>query len=133
MGTHAMIGIWDAETGEVSASYVHYDGYVEGVGAMLMRNYPTSLDAWIVATGGYLSSLTEDYEESKNTAVHSDKAVTFGSVEDFLVEGYDLCGAEYIYLWDGAAWFVAMNTLCGKKTLFEEVEMNLRVGVDPTP
>lgn len=125
MGTHAMIGIWNAETGEVSASYVHYDGYVDGVGAELVANYNDAERAALVATGGYLSSLSADYAESRAAAVHSDKAVAFLDVEDFLAEGYDYCGAEYLYLWDGEAWFVAMNTLGGMKTLFEEVEMNL--------
>jgi len=125
MGTHAMIGIWNEETGEVSASYVHYDGYVKGVGAELVANYNDAERAALVATGGYLSSLSADYEDSRSAAVHADKAVAFASAEDFLAEGYDYAGAEYIYLWDGEAWFVAMNTLRGTKTLFEEVEMNL--------
>lgn len=125
MGTHAMIGIWNAETGEVTASYVHYDGYVAGVGADLVNYYNDDERAAMVATGGYLSSLSPYYMESRSASAHSDKAVIFASVEDFLAEGFDYAGAEYIYLWDGGAWFVAMNTLDGTKTLFEEVEMNL--------
>lgn len=125
MGTHAMIGIWNAETNEVSASYVHYDGYVEGVGVELVANYNDAERASLVATGGYLSSLYADYEDSRSAAVHPDPAEVFASVEDFLSDGFDYGGAEYIYLWDGSAWFVAMNTLGGKKTLFEEVEMNI--------
>jgi hypothetical protein len=122
MGTHAMIGIWDAETGEVSASYVHYDGYVEGVGAELVANYNDAERASLVATGGYLSSLSADYAESRAAAVHSDKAVSFLDVEDFLAEGFDYAGAEYIYLWDGAAWFVAMNTLDGTKRCLKKLK-----------
>lgn len=126
MGTHAMIGIWNEETGEVSASYVHYDGYVEGgVGSMLLESYNDAARAALVATGGYLSSLEHDYAAARAAAVHSDRAVAFASVEDFLAEGFDYAGAEYIYLWDGEAWFVALNTLGGEKTLFEEVEMKL--------
>lgn len=125
MGAHAMVGIWNAETGEVTASYVHYDGYVAGVGAELVASYNDPKRAALVATGGYLSSLSADYAESRATAVHSDKAVAFLDVEDFLAEGFDYAGAEYLYLWDGEAWFVAMNTLGGVKKLFEEVSMNL--------
>ena len=123
MGTHAMIGIWDEDTNEVTASYVHYDGYVEGVGALLVDSYDSSLDAWIVATGGYLSSLTKDYEESRNSAVHSDKAVTFASVEDYFAEGFEYAGAQYLYLWDGEAWFVAGRKYKADNVPFEAVEM----------
>jgi len=65
MGTHAMIGIWNEKTGEVAASYVHYDGYVDGVGAMLVESYNDAARAAIVATGGYLSSLYKDYADSR--------------------------------------------------------------------
>ena len=125
MGTHAMIGIWDEDTNEVTASYVHYDGYIEGVGALLTESYNSSLDAWIVATGGYLSSLTKDYEESRNSAVHSDKAVTFASVEDYFAEGFEYAGAQYLYLWDGEAWFVSVWKYKADNIPFESVEMNL--------
>ena len=30
MGTRSLVGYYDAETGAVKASYVHYDGYVKG-------------------------------------------------------------------------------------------------------
>jgi hypothetical protein len=125
MGTHAMIGVWNSNTGEVSASYVHYDGYVQGVGADLLNYYNDNEKAVMVATGGYLSGLSENYAAARESAVHSDKAVAFTSVEDFLEEGFDYAGAEYIYLWDGEAWFVAMETHSGKKKLFEEVAMKL--------
>lgn len=125
MGTHAMIGIWNSDTNEVSASYVHYDGYVEGVGSELVTNYNDAERAALVATGGYLSSLSADYEDSRSAAVHSEGAVAFLSVEDFLAEGFDYAGAEYLYLWDGESWFVAMDTLADEKELFEEVVMKL--------
>ena len=125
MGTHAMIGIWNETTGEVSASYVHYDGYVDGVGAELVENYNDKWRANVVATGGYLSSLSENYVDSRNAAVHSDKSVEFASVEDFFAEGFDYAGAEYLYVWDGEAWFVAINTFGSEKKAFEEVAMIL--------
>jgi hypothetical protein len=125
MATRSMVGIWNEETGEVTASYVHYDGYIAGVGAELLKSYNDAESASMVATGGYLSSLNADYSESRSAAVHSDKAVSFASVEDFLEEGFDYAGAEYIYLWDGETWFVSVNTVGGVKSLFEEVAINL--------
>ena len=120
MGTHSMIGIYNPADGSVNASYCHYDGYLEGVGRTLVDHYNTQYDAEIVARGGYLSSLSPDYAESRQESVHSDIAVPYESVEQFLANGYDYCGAEYIYLWCGEAWFFATPG-----EMFEEVEMNL--------
>ena len=73
MGTHAMIGVWHEETNEVIASYVHYDGYVEGVGKTLVEHYNDQSRAEIVAHGGYLSALFPSYIESRRDAVHNDR------------------------------------------------------------
>jgi hypothetical protein len=116
-----MIGTWNAETNEVTASYVHYDGYVEGVGRTLVENYNTPFMAEVVATGGYLSALGDNYDISRAESVHSDPAVNYSSVDEYLKEGWDYAAAHYMYLWDGEAWFFAPR---GGK--FEEVEMNLR-------
>jgi hypothetical protein len=108
MGTHAMIAIWDNETGTVEASYVHYDGYVEGVGNELIHFYDTNESAAAVATVGYLSSLDRDLETSVENSVHKDQpTVPYESVEQYMKNGYDYAGTEYLYLWDGTAWFVA--------------------------
>ena len=108
MGTSAMIAIWDNETGTVEASYVHYDGYVEGVGNELIHFYNTNESAAAVATVGYLSSLDRDLETSVENSVHKDQpTVPYESVEQYMKNGYDYAGTEYLYLWDGTAWFVA--------------------------
>lgn len=121
MGTHAMVGVWHEETNEVISSYVHYDGYVEGVGATLVNHYNDQVRAETVAHGGYLSSLESSYIKSRRNAVHKDKAVYYSSVEEYLKEGFEYACAHYLYLWDGEAWFFASRN---KK--FEEVKMNLR-------
>lgn len=123
MGTHAMIGAWNSETGEVVASYVHYDGYVEGVGRTLVNSYNTPFMAGLVAAGGYLSFLEDNYDISRAQSVHCDPPTRYGSVEEYMNEGYDYAAADYIYLWDGEAWFYAERN--GRAT-FEEVQMNLR-------
>jgi len=124
MGTHAMVGVWNAETNEVTASYVHYDGYLEGVGKTLTSFYNNNIMAKIVAKGGYLSSLEDYYEHSRAKSVHSDPAVCFDSIQDYLANGSDYAGAEYLYLWDGEAWFYSEHY---GETKFEEVELNLSV------
>ena len=79
--------------------------------------------AELVASGGYLSSLEDNYDISRETAVHSDPAITYSSIEEYMNEGYEYAGSEYIYLWDGEAWFYAERN---GRTTFEEVQMNLR-------
>jgi hypothetical protein len=122
MGTHAMIGIYNKEDGSVEASYVHYDGYLEGVGRTLVDHYNTQYDAEMIAKGGYMSALYDDYVVTRQEAVHNDIAVPYESVGQFLKNGFDYYGAEYIYLWDGEAWFFASRS----QNAFEEVEMNLQ-------
>jgi hypothetical protein len=127
MGTASLIGVWNETTGEVVASYCHYDGYiVGGNGQTLTESYNTTTAADTVAYGGYLSALYNDYTKSLAEAVHKDKPMTFGSVEEYLIELTEegqVSHVPYLYLWDGEGWFVASNT----KPLFEEVELTLKV------
>jgi len=110
MGTHAMIGFYNHEDGSVEASYVHYDGYVEGVGRTLVNLYNTPELAKAVASVGYLSSLQDDLDTSIADSVHvNEPTVPYESVEDFMKNGYDYCGAHYLYLFDGFGWYYACN------------------------
>lgn len=126
MGTASLIGVWNETTGEVVASYCHYDGYiVNGNGQTLIESYNTTTAADTVAYGGYLSALFDDYTKSAAEAVHKDKPMTFGSIKEYLAEvkGEGKYGSmPYVYLWDGEGWFVASST----KPLFEEVELTLK-------
>jgi hypothetical protein len=46
--------------------------------------------------------------DSVNNAVHKNEPpFKYDSVEHFIDEGFYDSGAEYLYLWDGSAWFVA--------------------------
>ena len=123
MGTAAMIGVYNKEDGTVTASYCHYDGYVEGVGRTLVESYNSQYDAEIVSKGGYMSGLYPDYLDTRKEAVHDEPAVVFESVDHFYGEGADYAGAEYLYLFDGQAWFFAPTY---EKVGFEEVEINLK-------
>ena len=123
MGTPSMIGVMN-EDGSVTASYCHYDGYVEGNGRTLVETYNTLLQARAVASVGYFSALTADLKESIDTAVHkNEKPVVYDSVKVYMKCGYNYAGADYLYLFDGEAWFYASRN--NKDRRFEEVEMNL--------
>lgn len=126
MGTASMIGIYNKEDGTVTASYCHYDGYLAYNGAMLVENYNTQYDAEVVAKGGYISGLKEDYMESREEAVHNDAAVVYASPEVFLTCGDNHAGADYLYLFDGEAWFFSDTYKKRKERRFEEVEINLK-------
>ena len=123
MSTRSLIGIYDKEDGTVTASYCHYDGYLDGVGATLVKSYNNMWNAANVACGGYISSLGEDYTESKLKSVNSDEAVNYASVSEYIANGFDDVGADYLYLFDGEAWFFCREGKVG----FEEVAMNLEI------
>ena len=121
MGTAANIGIYNPKTDSIVASYCRYDGYVEGVGRTLVTSYNSQYDAEIVAKGGYLSSLSDDYLESKTNSVNSDAAIVYEDIQHFLQQSFNDTGAEYAYVWDGNVWFVATENKG-----FEEVQINLK-------
>lgn len=108
MATRSMIGYWNQDTGEVTASYCHYDGYPVGVGATLAKFYTDPSQAAAISTIGYMSTLESTYADTQSAAVHKDDvAVPYESVDQFMKNGYDYAGAEYLYLFDGESWFVA--------------------------
>ena len=125
MGTSSMIANYN-EDGTVTATYCHYDGYLAYNGRQLYESYNTPALAKAVANAGYISALKEDLQTSLDESVHSNQSpVTYNSVEEFLAEGREFASAEYLYLFDGDAWFFT-STYGPKGTwLMEEVEMNL--------
>lgn len=106
MSTNSLIGIYNAATGTVTASYCHFDGYIAGVGATLVNHYNTGMSAHAVATGGYLSSLEKDLKESWERSANEGSATEYESIEEFLSELEDPC-YEYLYLWvENEGWKV---------------------------
>ena len=119
MATRSMIAIFNTD-GSVTASYCHYDGYIDGVGATLEEHYSDPTLARAVAECGYLSALEPDLDASLAAAVHKNQAsVPYESVDQYLKNGADYAGAEYLYLFDGEAWFVAK--VYGKDKRFTDV------------
>jgi hypothetical protein len=121
MGTASMIGCYN-EDGTVTATYCHYDGYISYNGKMLVENYNTPELAKNVANAGYLSSLKADLYESVVESVHNEPSVKYESPQHFFDEAADYAGADYLYLFDGEAWFV--RSVYGK-TGYDEVELHL--------
>ncbi len=125
MGTSSMIANYN-EDGTVTATYCHYDGYLAYNGRLLFEAYNTPEKAKAVANAGYISGLKEDLQTSLDESVHSNQSpVTYNSVEDFLANGREFACADYLYLFDGDAWFYASTPAQEGTWLMEEVEMNL--------
>ena len=125
MGTSSMIANYN-EDGTVTATYCHYDGYLAYNGRLLFEAYNTPEKAKAVANAGYISGLKEDLQTSLDESVHTNQSpVTYNSVEDYLAEGREFACADYLYLFDGDAWFFAPTNGPSGTWFMEEVEMNL--------
>jgi len=111
MSTNSLVS-YLKEDGSFVSTYVHYDGYVTGVGLTLLDHYNSDERALAVSTAGYFSSLSEDMEESRKTAVHShyegDYSENREEFEDYIRRD---AGLEYVYLWSDGCWSVADWTL----------------------
>jgi hypothetical protein len=113
---------------KVKSIYCHWDGYLEGVGATLLKHYDSAKANHIVALGD-MSSLQADIGEkhafSKHDVpnievrVHNDEWCTFygrdrgekgvefkvAQTFDEFMEQCDNCGAEYYYIMKDNVWY----------------------------
>jgi hypothetical protein len=126
MGTRSRIGVMHGD--KVKSIYCHWDGYLEGVGATLLKHYDSAKANHIVALGD-MSSLQADIGEkhafSKHDVpgievrVHNDEWCTFygrdrgekgvefkvaQTFDEFLEQCYN-CGAEYYYIMRDGTWY----------------------------
>jgi hypothetical protein len=83
------------------AVYVHWDGYLDGVGAEL-QEYTTQADVEALIAPGDRSSLTDGfYSERGEEGVEPTDYDTF---EEFL-DAANGCGAEYYYIFKDGVWY----------------------------
>ena len=126
MGTRSRIGVMHGD--KVKSIYCHWDGYLEGVGATLLKHYDSAKANHIVALGD-MSSLQAEIGEkhafSKHDVpgievrVHNDEWCTFygrdrgekgvefkvaQTFDEFLEQCYN-CGAEYYYIMRDGTWY----------------------------
>ena len=106
MSTNSLVA-YQKKDGSVVSSYVHYDGYVTGVGLTLLEHYNTEEKAFAVSTAGYFSSLSENMEESRKKYGHNYEGDHSENTEEF--EEYIRLdsGLEYVYIWEHGCWMVA--------------------------
>ena len=99
MGTRSMVGVM--VEGGVRAVYVHWDGYLDGVGAGL-QEYTTQEAVEELIAPGDRSSLEEGfYKDRGETGVEPTLYATFDEFYD-AVEG---CGGEYYYVFKDGVWY----------------------------
>ena len=126
MGTRSRIGVMHGD--KVKSIYCHWDGYLEGVGATLLKHYDSAKANHIVALGD-MSSLQADIGEKHAFSKHDvpnievrvhnkdwctfygrdrgEKGVEFKvaqTFDEFLGQCYN-CGAEYYYIMRDGTWY----------------------------
>jgi hypothetical protein len=123
MATNSRIGMeYRKEDGSlgIKSVYCHFDGYLSGVGNMLIENYATQEKVEEVVALGDISYLTEKLEptgphtfntpeEGVTVAYHRDRGEAFhqglhGSREDYFRKSYEY----YVYLFtEDGRWLIS--------------------------
>ena len=111
MATRSTIALEFAD-GTVHQVYCHWDGYLEGNGAMLVQHYMDPFKVKQLLVLGGFSSLEASVEDTKKTAYHSARGEElminkFKDFEDY-VENHQYEEFEYILrqVNGKAVWFV---------------------------
>ena len=118
MGTRSMVGVMVGD--KCRAVYVHWDGYLDGVGAEL-QEYTTQAEVEELIAEGDRSSLTDGYYKDRG-----EKGVEPTDYDTFaeFFEAVEGCWAEYYYIFKDGVWYCG-NTyegseLCKKLTAYED-------------
>ena len=106
MSTNSLVA-YLKEDGTIVSTYVHYDGYVTGVGLTLLEHYNTDERAFAVSTAGYCSSLSESLEKSLEKSTHTELWTVNENREEFEEYVQLDSGLEYVSLWSHGYWKVA--------------------------
>lgn len=100
MGTRSMVGVM-LPSGKCRAVYVHWDGYLDGVGAGL-QDYTTQAEVEELISHGDRSSLDSGYYKDRGEdGVEPTEYATFEEFYD-ACEG---CWAEYYYVFKDGQWY----------------------------
>ena len=113
MSTRSFICKYDTDKKAYRAIYCHFDGYVEGVGAMLDANYDTESKVDALLDLGDISSLESTVEETRKNAyknsqprylthITDNEEVTNSDIE--FVYLYVSKGLWQVYMVDSQTW-----------------------------
>ena len=99
MGTRSFVGVMVGD--KCRAVYVHWDGYLEGVGTEL-QDYKTQAEVEALIAPGDRSTLDSGYYADRGeTGV---KPKDYASFDKFYAAA-DGCGAEYYYIFKDGVWY----------------------------
>lgn len=107
MSTRSNIAI-RYKNGTIKAIYCHFDGYLSGVGSMLLDNWKNPKKvATLVSDVGNISALKSDLKETRESA-YGESATEYKDLATYL-DSVDTFFIEYVYVFDEAygAWFYA--------------------------
>ena len=99
MSTNAIIANTDGNGNYVS-TYVHWDGYIEGVGKTLLNNYNEMSQAYDICRLGYISALMPTKEETKKEAINNEPPIHTYSNDQFEKYLDTFCSIEWVYIYD---------------------------------
>jgi hypothetical protein len=98
MGTRSFVGVMKGS--KCHAVYVHWDGYLSGVGAEL-QGYTTQAEVEELIAGGDMSTLEDYYKDRGDTGT---EPKVFDTFAEFLEYAED-CWAEYYYIFRDGVWY----------------------------
>ena len=98
MGTRSFVGVMVGD--KCRAVYVHWDGYLEGVGAEL-QEYTTQAAVEELIADGDMSSLGDYYADRGETGVEPKEFASFDEFYDYVNESW----AEYYYIFKDGVWY----------------------------
>ena len=95
MSTRSSVAIINKDN-SITASYIHHDGYISGVGGQLLEHYNNGPAASRVARMGYASSLYDTVKESRANSGKRQPAIS--SIKEF-IEDVKRSDLEFVYVW----------------------------------
>jgi hypothetical protein len=118
MGTRSMVGVMVGD--KCRAVYVHWDGYLEGVGAEL-QSYTTQAEVEELISHGDRSSLDDGYY--KDRGEKGVEPTDYDTFAEFL-EAVEGCWGEFYYIFKDGVWYCGNtyggHALCGKLTAYAD-------------
>ena len=103
MSTRSRVGIKEKD-GTVRSVYVHFDGYLAGVGKTLYESYRNADKIEQLINLGDMSSINSEVEKCEPyTQRGEDLNIATDTVKSF-DRNWTCCGEEYVYLYTDGRW-----------------------------
>ena len=101
MGTRSFVGVQKGDL--IEAVYVHWDGYLAGVGVDLQK-YTTQEQVEELISHGDRSSLEDEFYKDRGEAWERVKPETYNTFDEFFAACEDSWG-EFYYIFKDGVWY----------------------------